>query len=66
VRRLSTTYRAYRSGAAWAVSADTTWRDRAGDWDGDVQRVASGMTEADARVMADQLNAIPALFRVAA
>lgn len=57
-RKVSVSFTANRSGDAWAVYQDTTWKDRDG-WDGDCIRLEGGLTEAEARAAADELNAEP-------
>jgi hypothetical protein len=54
-RRVSVVFVAYRRGEAWAVSQDTSWKTPDGG-DGDCTIIADGLSEAEARALAAQLN----------
>lgn len=54
-RRVSQSFTANRSGDAWAVYQDITWKTPDGDWDGSCIRLADGLTEAEAQAEAAAL-----------
>jgi hypothetical protein len=56
-RRVGSTFTANRSGEAWAVYQNVTWKDREGDWDGDCIRLAHGLTEFEAHRIAERMSA---------
>jgi hypothetical protein len=55
-RRVSVLFTAYRRAQAWSVSQGTSWKTPDGDWDGDCTVIADGLSEAEARALAAQLN----------
>jgi hypothetical protein len=63
---VSASFSAVRAGdGVWAVYQDTTWWHGDG-WDGDCTRLATGLTEAEARDLADDWNGEPDAPRRAA